>query len=141
MVATAAREVPAYVGYFAAFYVVKRWWHKKFNPGSNDVNEISMTGRFISGGFAGFFSWLVGYPQDIVKTKLQVKSYSYSKYSKFVPDGGFIRCAQSIYQKHGWRGFWVGFIACSYRGVIVGAVELTCYDYMSMWMRQKAIFN
>ena len=123
------------MGYFAAFYVAKRQWHKTFNPGSEDVNDISMLGRFISGGFAGFFSWVVSYPQDIVKTKLQVKSYQYPMYNSFIRDGGFIRCAQSIYRKKGLKGFFVGFGACAVRGVIVGAVELTTYDTMSLYFQ------
>lgn len=92
-VATALREVPGYMGYFGAFFQSKKYWckHVQNEPDSCNINFL---GRFLSGGFAGFFSWLVSYPQDIVKTQLQVyPSGMYPKYHKLVPDGGFIKCA------------------------------------------------
>lgn len=91
-VATAAREIPSYCGYFASYYLAKRWYANYVQ--NVPLDKISYAGCFVSGGFAGFMAWLVSYPQDIIKTKLQLSSNNeFPKYHRFVPDGGFIKCA------------------------------------------------
>ena len=62
------------------------------------IEQINYLGCFVSGGFAGFMSWVVAYPQDIVKTKLQLApNGTFPKYHMLVPDGGVIKCTQMIY--------------------------------------------
>lgn len=56
----------------------------------------------------------------------------YPKYHKLVPDGGFIKCAKDIYRLNGAMGFWKGFASAGSRGVLVGAVELSVYEYSSV---------
>ena len=118
--ATAFREIPGYVGYFSAYQASKLYFQR-------NNEHLSLHHRLLSGGFAGFFSWLVCYPMDVVKTKLQV-SPSQTKSL----DGGFFTCAREILSKSGWRGFWVGFQACAVRGIITGAVELTLFDLLTL---------
>ena len=92
LVATILREVPCYAGQFGGYYITKRTWATYIEK--VDVAEISMLGCFISGGVGGFTCWLVSYPQDIIKTKLQVaRERQFNKYRGFVPDGGFIECS------------------------------------------------
>ena len=66
----------------------------------------------------------------MIKTRLQVaKGDVYSKYHPLVPDGGFINCGKAIWKEAGYRGFWVGFKACSMRAVYVGITEFATYEY------------
>jgi hypothetical protein len=37
-----------------------------------DTHELGLVSQLIAGGVGGFFAWLVSYPQDVIKTKLQV---------------------------------------------------------------------
>ena len=48
----------------------------------------------MAGGLAGMLCWTVSYPQDIIKTKVQLQEESVRGM-----DGGFMGCARSIYQK------------------------------------------
>ena len=92
LVATILREVPCYAGQFGGYYVSKRLWADHVQK--CHINEVNTLGCFLAGGVGGFFCWFVSYPQDIIKTRLQVARKSqFTKYSVLVPDGGFIRCA------------------------------------------------
>ena len=60
--------------------------------GLKDTHELGIVSQLIAGGVGGFFAWLVSYPQDVIKTKLQVGQIplQFNKYHRFVPDGGMI---------------------------------------------------
>jgi hypothetical protein len=57
--------------------------------------DLTALDLMISGGFGGFFCWFFSYPQDVIKTKLQLDKIS--EFGKFeiskgvyLPDGGII---------------------------------------------------
>jgi hypothetical protein len=43
----------------------------------------------VSGGLAGTLCWAISYPQDIIKTKVQLQYLPYKSL-----DGGFTECAK-----------------------------------------------
>ena len=67
---------------------------------------------FLSGGFAGIISWLVTYPIDVIKTRIQTKES--------------IRYFDAI--KKG--GLWQGLSICLIRSFLVNSVSFTMYDYL-----------
>lgn len=64
--ATAAREIPAYAAQFAAYEILK----DALTSSPDEVLTFA-EGCFV-GAVAGINCWLFSYPQDIIKTKIQV---------------------------------------------------------------------
>jgi len=99
-----------------------------------EESKLGPVDQFIAGGTGGFFCWFFSYPQDIIKTRLQVsRGGEFPKYqlaSGFrIPDGGIITCASQIKQKYGFKGFWQGFSACSSRAILSNSLMFVTYEF------------
>lgn len=66
MFATAVREIPAYSGQFATYELLKDYFVSPESP------SMTIPQSLLVGSLAGVSCWLCSYPQDIIKTKLQV---------------------------------------------------------------------
>jgi len=120
---TIFREMPAYAAQFATYEILKNYLTSTFGQ-SNVLN-------FTAGAAAGFMCWVFSYPQDIIKTKLQLDfGGSVKKYAShnLFKDGGIINCAKDIYRHEGLRGFWRGFSACTMRAMIANAFTFVAYE-------------
>ncbi len=116
--------------------MTKRLW-AKYIENNASVDNVGTLGCFVSGGVGGFTCWVVQYPQDVIKTRLQVsKKIEFPKYSILMPDGGFINCGKYIYKSEGWRGFWRGFSACATRAIIANSFMFAAYEYGQKIMKQ-----
>mmetsp|Transcript_14585 Transcript_14585/g.21259 ORF Transcript_14585/g.21259 Transcript_14585/m.21259 type:complete len:275 (+) Transcript_14585:31-855(+) len=115
-VATAFREVPGYAAQFASY----EW--------SKSHLGTSVWGHFWAGVFGGFNCWFWSYPQDIVKTKLQLQT---SKESSW--DGGFTKTLKQVWKEGGLRALYKGYSACFIRSTIPNGVGFLAYEY-SMYM-------
>jgi len=120
---TILREMPAYAAQFGTYEILKNYLSSIYGQ-SNVIN-------FSCGALAGFSCWVFSYPQDIIKTKIQldfggaVKKYAPHHLFK---DGGIINCAKDIYRHEGFRGFWRGFSACTMRAMIANAFTFVAYE-------------
>lgn len=88
---------------------------------------------FLTGGIAGIGAWMFAYPQDVVKTKLQVQATKYRQ-SRWLPDGGFVDCWRSIYRNEGYRGFFAGITPCMLRAFIANAFMIVVYERTQSWV-------
>eukprot|EP00455_Lapot_gusevi_P031054 TRINITY_DN3352_c0_g1_i3.p1 TRINITY_DN3352_c0_g1~~TRINITY_DN3352_c0_g1_i3.p1 ORF type:complete len:387 (+),score=61.16 TRINITY_DN3352_c0_g1_i3:77-1162(+) len=132
MVATIAREVPGYAGQFYAYEYLK----KAFTPPGKSVNELGPGALMTAGGLAGIAAWICSYPQDIVKSRLQVQGDTrlYARH-RWLPDGGFIDCWRKIVRKEGYRGLWTGFGACVVRAFPANAAGFVTYEVVLRCLR------
>lgn len=94
--ATILRESIGTSLYFGTYFALKE---HKINP-------------FICGGIAGAFLWLVTYPIDVIKTRIQSKNYT-SYLSAF---------------KRG--NLSSGLSICILRGIIVNGISFGVFDYL-----------
>lgn len=62
--------------------------------------------HFLSGGMSGVASWLVIYPLDLVKSRLQKDAQLSTKQY-----AGMMDCARKTFAATGFRGFYTGFSA------------------------------
>lgn len=92
---TFCREVPAFSVYFGSYY-----WMK---------DNLSIH-PFFSGGLAGWLSWLVTYPQDAFKTRVQA-GYAF--------DPSWLN-----------KTIWKGFGAASARALLVNGVGFYTYEML-----------
>lgn len=89
------------------------------------------------GGIAGLACWVVCYPQDLMKTKIQCDvGPNGGKYPhhKYIRDGGIINCAKDIYRHEGYYGFWKGFSACTVRAILANACMFFAYEEAQIFL-------
>jgi len=117
---TIAREVPANAVYFGAFIYLKEAFKPIF--GDNSFNTI------VVGGLAGLASWVVGYPQDTIKTRIQCDVTNMYQRHRMFNDNGIIDCFKKTIRNEGIAGFWKGFSACAIRATFAEAITFTVYE-------------
>jgi len=134
-VITVLREVPGNAVYFGLYDVILHHFTENYGHSTGGV--------LCAGAAAGFFSWVMVYPQDILKTKLQCDvGNGVRKYPshKLWIDGGIINCAKEIYKADGLRGFTKGISACSVKGIVAEASTFLVYEKVKRYItRQQEI--
>jgi len=84
----------------------------------NSKLEESSFSSFVAGGFSVLLAWIVAYPQDTIKTKIQCSK----------TELGMIECTKEIYKTTGFAGFWKGLSPCLLRAIVTGATRYIAYD-------------
>ncbi|PAV88589.1 hypothetical protein WR25_20220 [Diploscapter pachys] len=91
--ATISRDTPAFGVYFLSY----EWMTRKMS-GNGTTESLAGWQLLLAGGGAGMISWLLNYPQDIVKSRFQADD-SYRSYW---------HCIKSTYAERGIRTFFIG---------------------------------
>jgi solute carrier family 25 carnitine/acylcarnitine transporter 20/29 len=143
LAATILREVPAYSAQFFTYEVCKGLALRYYTNNNNNTNSddssagsvLPASVQLLCGGVAGIGCWLASYPQDLIKSRLQVQSAANSPYL------GFIDCAAKTLRTEGFRGLWVGFGTCAARAFIANAVGFFAYEFsldlLKKWRRSN----
>lgn len=125
---TLARDLPAFGLYFAVFdFACQRIMRSR---GLGDVNELGSAMIGLSGGVAGALSWLLVYPIDVVKSRIQVDGMVGTRRYR-----GMLDCFAKSYREEGSvRVFFNGLTVCMVRGFIMEAtVFVTVALVLRMW--------
>lgn len=111
---TLLREVPCIALYFGLYELCKKRFRDK-------EGNLSVLGQICAGGFAGSGSWIITYPFDVIKTRIQA-----DRGSKRI---SIPSCTREIWNRSGVRGFYSGVIPCGVRAFPVNAVIFGIYEW------------
>ncbi|XP_077361407.1 solute carrier family 25 member 15b isoform X3 [Festucalex cinctus] len=95
---TIAREVPGYFCFFGAYELCRSAFADYMKCGKDDIGVAPIV---FSGGFGGACLWLVVYPMDCVKSRIQVMSMTGKQ-------GGFFKTFMTIARTEGIRALYSG---------------------------------
>lgn len=84
MFATQVRDIAFFMGQFS--------FYEYFKQQAALHGILNTPTILLIGALTGVSSWIISYPQDIIKTRIQVNPV-YKKHW-LIPDGGFIDCAR-----------------------------------------------
>jgi hypothetical protein len=133
---TCCREVPAFGLYFASYDHLKDRAHTYFEQQFRQSNGGDTTQPFIpthaqtiaasalAGGCAGCLTWLVVYPVDVIKTRIQTSPLDASS-----RDLGAWRVGSSLVAKYGWKYMFRGLSVTMVRAFPVNATIFPVYEY------------
>jgi solute carrier family 25 carnitine/acylcarnitine transporter 20/29 len=101
---TFLREVPGWGLYFGSYEFLKQQNYH----------------QMVCGGVAGFNSWILAVPFDVVKTRVQAGGKK-----------GIGEVCKGIYEERGVKGFFRGAVPCLVRGTAINAVVLPVFDFLN----------
>ena len=110
---TLIRDAPGYGFYFASY----AWMCQALTPKDTSVNDLSIPRLLLAGGVCGAGSWVVIYPIDIIKTRVQAEG--------FQPVGryrNYAHCVRECLEEGGLRTFTRGLNTTVIRSIPVNAV-------------------
>ena len=109
---TVLREIPSGAAIYVAYDLSK-------NCLDSQLGAMAAT-PILCGALGGVATTVASYPQDVVKTNIQVVSST--------PKPSIAAVTQMVWQREGWRGFWRGFLPAATRAVLVESVTFLVYD-------------
>lgn len=116
---TVLRDAPAHCVYFSTY----EYMREKLHPGCRKSGQESFKTMLLAGGLAGVGSWIICYPLDVMKTRLQAESQStLPKY------GGIVDCFRKSVREEGYAVLWRGLGTALARAFIVNGAIFTAYE-------------
>lgn len=129
LLATCIRDIPGYGVYFYSYEVFKQLFYRidSGERGKKPEQSRQVVLDLMAGGMAGSFSWLVGYPLDIVKTIVQASTTKEAPTIRQVLATG--------YREQGLKYFFRGLTPTIVRAFPVNAATLASFDHLKQWIR------
>ena len=103
--ATFTREVPGFAIYFSVYEALKYNFYTKYD------NQLSYSSAFLFGGLSGVTAWIFIYPQDRIKTLIQMENNK--------NNNKFLSIAKNIYKNGGILQFYKGFQFAVLRAIML----------------------
>lgn len=121
---TLCRELPAFACYFGSYDALLKITN--YHP-TDDHATVKV---LVSGGLAGVNSWVLTYPVDQIKSKLQA-----DQTNRF---SGPADCIQKTMTEEGFRGFYRGISTAVVRAFVVNAATFGGVNYMMNILLQQS---
>ena len=122
---TAARDTPSFAFYFLSF----EWLCRKMQAQTGA--EVGTLGLLFAGGMAGICAWVVTYPIDVMKSKIQADMKNQYK--------GFADCCIQSYRINGMRAFTTGFCSTVLRAFPTNAATFATVSLVLRYMKNGEI--
>ncbi|MCJ1227249.1 hypothetical protein MMC12_003904 [Toensbergia leucococca] len=133
---TSSRDALGWGTYFWSYELSKRCFDHAF-----DAERYAALKLLLSGGLAGVVSWILIFPLDVIKTRVQTQGTSsmaaeqeslLPKQGKLIVGEGVrpgaLETARLLYDEGGCKSFYRGLGFCLVGGFIVNAVQLFVYE-------------
>uniref|UniRef100_A0A8C6RNP8 Solute carrier family 25 (mitochondrial carrier, ornithine transporter) member 2 n=1 Tax=Nannospalax galili TaxID=1026970 RepID=A0A8C6RNP8_NANGA len=119
---TLVQEVPGYFFFFGGYEL-----SRSFFASGRPKNELGPVPLMLSGGFAGICLWLIIFPVDCIKSRIQVLSM-------FGKQAGFIRTFLTVVRNEGVLALYSGMKATMIRAIPSNAALFLAYEYSRKMM-------
>ena len=116
-VVTVWREAPAFATYFAMYDYLRQIQVSK----GGSLDDLSPASLMVAGGISGVLAWIVTYPFDVVKSRIQCDGMPGTD----VQYKGMIDCFRKSYLQDGISVFFRGFNATVWRAFPVNAATFS----------------
>ncbi|XP_040282013.1 mitochondrial ornithine transporter 1-like [Bufo bufo] len=123
---TLLREVPGYFFFFGGYELGRSF----FTRNGKSKDELGIVPLMISGGFGGMSLWLVVFPVDCVKSRIQVLSMTGKQ-------AGFIRTFLKILRNEGVVALYSGLKPTLIRAFPANGSLFVAYEYSRKYMMQQ----
>ncbi|KAM5179524.1 mitochondrial ornithine transporter 1-like [Mantella aurantiaca] len=127
LISTICREMPGYFVFFGGYELTRSF----FASGGKSKDELGPVALMVSGGFGGIALWLVIYPVDCIKSRIQVLSITGKQ-------AGFIGTCTSIVKNEGFRSLYSGLKPTLIRAFPANAALFLTFEYSRKLMMQQA---
>jgi solute carrier family 25 (mitochondrial carnitine/acylcarnitine transporter), member 20/29 len=87
-------------------------------------NKVSPLKQLAYGALSGYILWVMIYPIDVVKSKIQTDAFEKSKANY----SSSLDCVRKTFRAEGMIGFYRGFSACMLRAGPANAATFAAYE-------------
>ncbi|XP_039986913.1 solute carrier family 25 member 15a [Xiphias gladius] len=126
LTSTIVREVPGYFCFFGAYELCRSTFAQKMGT---DKDGIGILPLMFSGGFGGACLWLMVYPIDCVKSRIQV-------YSLAGRQEGFMKTFMGIIRTEGFTALYSGLTPTMIRTFPANGALFLAYEFSRKFMTE-----
>lgn len=142
LLCTVCREIPAIGTFFSSYDLVKDYTDKKFlewnmrgdtsmsSQHGSKLQATNLVASTLAGGIAGALSWVVVYPVDVIKSKIQTAPLDAPSSSLRM-----WTISQNMVAQHGWRSLFRGLGVTIIRAFPVNGTIFTVYELSLSYLR------
>lgn len=127
LTSTIVREIPGYFCFFGAYELCRSKFAQYMGT---DKDSIGILPLMFSGGFGGACLWLVVYPIDCVKSRIQVHSLTGKQ-------KGFMKTSISIMRTEGFTALYSGLTPTMIRTFPANGALFLAYEFSRKFMMEK----